>query len=133
MRQEKDHVPLFVWVWKSDNRRRRRQRRAVQYTSNVWAGMGCQISKEEDENSDDRQSNTENGSETMANNANTAGIDYKSRLEWKICLVCAFNHWQLTFAFAKLSEKNVMKIIVVFVFCRPKIHPSPNLIYPIAI
>lgn len=50
--------------------------------------MGCQISKEDDENRSDPQSNTENTTETktMANKA-TAIADYKSRLEWKLCLV----------------------------------------------
>lgn len=50
--------------------------------------MGCQISKEDDEKRSDPQSNTENTTETktMANKA-TAIADYKSRLEWKLCLV----------------------------------------------
>lgn len=49
--------------------------------------MGCQITKEEDEKSNDPQSNTENTTDTMTHRG-TAAADYKSRLEWKLCLVC---------------------------------------------
>lgn len=49
--------------------------------------MGCQISKGEDEKKSDQQSNTEpNATDTMAHK-NSAATDYKSRLEWKLCLV----------------------------------------------
>lgn len=53
--------------------------------------MGCQITKEEDEKRSDQQSNTEHANtDTMAQKT-TAATDYKSRLEWKLCLVrCIF-------------------------------------------
>lgn len=53
--------------------------------------MGCQITKEEDEKKSDQQSNTEHATDTMAQKT-TAATDYKSRLEWKLCLV---SHTQL--------------------------------------
>lgn len=51
--------------------------------------MGCQITKEEDEKRSDQQSNTENATDTMAHKT-TSATDYKSRLEWKLCLVRSF-------------------------------------------
>lgn len=48
--------------------------------------MGCQITKGEDEKTNDQQSNIENSDETMTNRGKAAA-DYKSRLEWKLCLV----------------------------------------------
>lgn len=51
--------------------------------------MGCQITKPEDEKRSDQQSNAENASDTMAQKS-TSETDYKSRLEWKICLVRNF-------------------------------------------
>lgn len=50
--------------------------------------MGCQITKEEDEKRSDQQSNTEHATDTQMAQKTTAATDYKSRLEWKLCLVC---------------------------------------------
>lgn len=48
--------------------------------------MGCHLSKTEDESQNDQQTNTEKIiNQTMA--SNTKNSDYKSRLEWKLCLV----------------------------------------------
>lgn len=46
--------------------------------------MGCQISKEEDEKTSEQQTET---TETTMTNRNTAAAEFKSRLEWKLCLV----------------------------------------------
>lgn len=68
--------------------------------------MGCQISKEDDEKRSDPQSNTENTTETktMANKA-TAIADYKSRLEWKLCLVCDKNFFSTNFFIASYKSQ----------------------------
>lgn len=54
---------------------------------NISGCMGCHLSKKEDENQNDQKTNTEKiTNQTMASNAKHAA-DYKSRLEWKFCLV----------------------------------------------
>lgn len=72
-------MPLFVCVCENDIDC------IVKYRATHNECMGCQISKEEDENRSDQQ-NIGNTTETMANKA-TAMADFKSRLEWKLCLV----------------------------------------------
>lgn len=52
--------------------------------------MGCQVTKEEDEKANDQQSNNESTTETMTNRAKAAA-EYKSRLEWKLCVVSFFS------------------------------------------
>lgn len=46
--------------------------------------MGCQITKEEDEKPNDQQTNTTDATMT---NRNTVAAEFKSRLEWKLCVV----------------------------------------------
>lgn len=53
--------------------------------------MGCQFSKKKDETHNNQQGDAEKiTANTMANK--TTNADYKSRLEWKICLVCLFQY-----------------------------------------
>lgn len=46
--------------------------------------MGCQLTKEDDDKPNDQETNA---TETTMTNRNTAAADFKSRLEWKLCLV----------------------------------------------
>lgn len=87
--------------------------------------MGCKISKNENDikskaddhdNIDDIQQPDTSTTATM-----TEHVDYKSRLEWKMCLVSIF----------RFGEK-VQKVKITINF-RQKIHQSRTLIYPIAI
>lgn len=58
--------------------------------------MGCQLAKENSLSiENDNQSNAKKNSvHTMPSNKDpSASIDYKSRLEWKLCMVCDYM-WQ---------------------------------------
>lgn len=96
--------------------------------------MGCQISKEDDENRSDPQSNTENTTETktMANKA-TAIADYKSRLEWKLCLVRDKFFFLLQIFVLRLIKVNYFFFDLYYIIFRQKIHPNLNSICLIAI
>lgn len=52
--------------------------------------MGCQISKEEED--DEKRHEQQRDSDIVATKtmASKSTSDYKSRLEWKLCLVCTF-------------------------------------------
>lgn len=49
--------------------------------------MGCQISKNED---DTREKAAMESTVATASNPSNTDVNYKSRLEWKICIVCGF-------------------------------------------
>ncbi|XP_031622109.1 E3 ubiquitin-protein ligase LRSAM1-like [Contarinia nasturtii] len=85
--------------------------------------MGCQISKEEDEKKSDQQSNTEhNTTDTMAHRS-TAATEYKSRLEWKLCLAKDTPEPEFD-----LSDCNLKEIPSgVFVLCRILLKERLNL------
>lgn len=52
--------------------------------------MGCQLAKENDRIENDKHTNTKKSTvQTMASESTNA-VDYKSRLEWKICVVSRY-------------------------------------------
>lgn len=65
-------------------RQRRREEKYLIFECKYNECMGCQITKEEDEKANDQQTNT---TETTMTNRNAAAAEFKSRLEWKLCLV----------------------------------------------
>lgn len=59
--------------------------------------MGCQLAKESDRIDNDKQTNTRKTTvQTMASESTNA-VDYKSRLEWKLCVVSKTNVESFTF------------------------------------